>query len=82
VWVKTRVVLGLAGALSALPACSPLEDPSLFPEFSSAEAKLAPHKTLVAHNPNGNVFWGDLHIHTSLSSDAYTNGVRSTPDDA
>ena len=29
-----------------------------------------------------NVYWGDTHLHTALSSDAYIFGARLTPDDA
>ncbi|VAW04087.1 FIG00801583: hypothetical protein [hydrothermal vent metagenome] len=33
-------------------------------------------------NPNRNVYFGDLHIHTRNSFDAYIFNVRTTPDDA
>ena len=33
-------------------------------------------------NENRNAYFGDLHIHTSWSFDAFINNVRTTPDDA
>ena len=71
------LVLGIAVA-----GCSPAEDPSLFPTYSAETAKPIPQKPATDYNPNGNLYWGDLHIHTGFSTDAYTNGVRATPDDA
>jgi hypothetical protein len=32
------------------------------------------------HDPLRQVFWGDLHVHTALSSDAWGFGVRVSPD--
>lgn len=66
----------------ALSACSPTEDPGLFPEFDAANAVPPPAKAASAPNPNRNLYWGDLHVHTSFSTDAWTNGVRATPEDA
>ncbi len=34
------------------------------------------------HAPNRRAFFGDLHVHTALSSDAYVFAARSRPDDA
>ena len=34
------------------------------------------------YNPERNAYFGDLHVHTMLSFDAYIFNVRATPDDA
>lgn len=34
------------------------------------------------YNPDRNAYFGDLHVHTRLSFDAYIFNVRATPDDA
>lgn len=72
----------LSLALAVAGACSPVDDPSLFPAFDAATAVQPPPKAATEYNPQRNLYWGDLHIHTSFSTDAFTNGVRATPDDA
>lgn len=72
----------LAAACVLVAACGPVTDPTLHPAFDADKAAPVPARPHSEPNPQGNLYWGDLHIHTSFSTDAYTNGVRTTPDDA
>ena len=81
--IKTMIqAIAALVALMLTAACSPVDDPSLFPKFNAATAVKPPPKAATEYNPQRNLYWGDLHIHTSFSTDAFTNGVRATPDDA
>lgn len=75
-------VLNVLLALVFLSSCSKVDDPTFDTVFDESLKGLVPDKTSVAFNPLKNVFWGDLHIHTGLSYDAYTFGVVAMPDDA
>jgi hypothetical protein len=72
----------VSAALALGVACSDVEDPSLQPVTDPRFAEPAPPLRDLGRDEERNVFWGDLHIHTSFSYDAYTFGVRATPDDA
>ena len=48
----------------------------LVPLFSLAEESTAPY------NKDRNAYFGDLHVHTKNSSDAFIFNIRATPDDA
>jgi hypothetical protein len=78
--MKRRRVLPAIAALAL--GCSAVEDPTLEPVTDPRFAQPAPPLRDLGRDPERNVFWGDLHIHTSYSYDAYTFGVRALPDDA
>ncbi|MCH2184472.1 DUF3604 domain-containing protein, partial [Myxococcota bacterium] len=65
-----------------LTACTAVDDPTLQVGSDPRFAEPPPKQNARPHDPLRHVFWGDLHIHTSHSYDAYTFGVRATPDDA
>ena len=41
-----------------------------------------PYSPYIDHSYPSNVYWGDTHVHTALSGDAYALGARLMPDDA
>ena len=50
-------------------------------EAPTVSAKMDAGQT-ADYSENRNAYYGDLHIHTSWSFDAFINNVRTTPDDA
>jgi hypothetical protein len=58
------------------------EDPTLQPIFDAANAQPMAALESVPSRADRQAFFGDLHIHSALSPDAYVFGVRAMPADA
>jgi hypothetical protein len=80
-WRSSLSLSSVATLLVALvTACDPIVDPSLTPDTKPPITEISEFTPLLS-NPLRNLYWGDLHIHTALSSDAFAMGVRALPED-
>jgi hypothetical protein len=69
----------LAGLLVLLSACT---DPDIVPETHVSTPPAAPLESAVERFSNRTALFGDLHVHTSWSADAYAGGNRLGPNTA
>lgn len=74
--------VGTLFVLVLLIACHPFDDPSIGPVFDADQAIPVPFRDEIPFSEERNLLWGDLHIHTSLSADAFNVGNRSLPEQA
>ena len=70
---------GCQEAVSPEQAASSGQSP---PDLQKGEGEHSTEASGVASNPLRNAYFGDTHVHTVFSMDAYMFGTRRTPDDA
>jgi len=73
----TRNLLGLVALGALMVGCT-----SGNATADQSDGITSPSKATEQPNPDRNVYFGDLHIHTRNSFDAYIFNVRTTPEDA
>ena len=77
--VLVRLIMSGAAAVSAVQRAAPKPTSKAGSPAAAPNAKV---QHLPGYNPDRSAYFGDLHVHTYLSNDAYISNVRRTPDDA
>jgi len=74
--------LVVASLALALAGCGKQKEPAAPAAVPATASSSAPAPALPPPNPENNVYFGDVHVHTGWSFDALTNGSKTTPMDA
>ena len=81
--MRRFLVAGTALLAACIPrSIGPGQQPWTPRQEPVAARPLLPREPCAEHDPQRQAYFGDLHVHTSFSMDAYASGLRATPDDA
>ena len=79
---SSLIALSLAATVCSLVACGQPEQPNANNNEQVAESlapAVASSSATIAQNPLKEAYFGEQHIHTAYSLDAYIGGTRLTP---
>ena len=81
--MRRLAIVLLPAALVVMGACQKREAPAASADAGTATTTAAaPAAAVPAANPLKNAYFGDLHLHTGYSMDAFAMSVRTTPEDS
>ncbi|HPU16481.1 MAG TPA: DUF3604 domain-containing protein, partial [Polymorphobacter sp.] len=79
---STMTALLVGASVLALAGCSKKAEAPAAPAATTAIAGENAAEAALPANPERNAYFGNVHVHTGYSFDAFTNGSKTRPEDA